>query len=245
MGMKINAKGMHYKELNQRIKGSVAEGAKEIIVENASGQRYIGTGVEGEVNITIHGTPGSDLAAFGNGPNITVYGNGQEAVGNTLNKGDIIVHGHVNDVLGVAMRGGKIYVRDNVGYRAGIHMKAYKDLVPVIMIGGTAQNFLGEYMAGGLIIVLGLNRGDRPIVGDYVGTGMHGGKIFLRGTVEKDQIGKEVSVMDLDHQDHEELRKYVVDFCSYFGFCADEILKEPFIKLVPVSARPYGQLYVP
>ncbi|MCD6464807.1 hypothetical protein J7L27_00335 [Candidatus Bathyarchaeota archaeon] len=27
------------------------------------------------------------------------------------------------------------------------------------MIGGTAQDFLGEYMAGGIRVVLGLNRG--------------------------------------------------------------------------------------
>ena len=79
------------------------------------------------------------------------------------------------------MRGGSIYVKGNAGYRAGIHMKAYKDKVPVIVIGGCTGSFLGEYQAGGLIIVLGLDKGSRPIVSNFPCTGMHGGKLFLRG----------------------------------------------------------------
>ena len=34
-----------------------------------------------------------------------------------------------------------------------------------------AGDFFGEYMAGGIMILLGMN-GKSPLVGDYVGTGM-------------------------------------------------------------------------
>jgi glutamate synthase domain-containing protein 3 len=34
-------------------------------------------------------------------------------------------------------------------------MKAYEDDLPVLVIGGRAGSFLGEYQAGGIIIVLG------------------------------------------------------------------------------------------
>ena len=40
-------------------------------------------------------------------------------------------------------------------------MKAYKGKIPVMIIGGTAGSFLGEYQAGGLIVVLGLEAKDR------------------------------------------------------------------------------------
>jgi hypothetical protein len=70
---------------------------------------------------------------------------------------------------------------------------------------------------------------------------MHG----IRGTVEKGQIGKDVNIQELDEQDRVELCKHMTDCCGYFGLTADEILKEPFIKLDPVSVRSYGQLYVP
>ena len=55
------------------------------------------------------------------------------------------------------MRGGEIYVKGNVGWRSGIHMKSYLEKFPVIVIGGKAGDFLGEYMAGGIIILLGLD----------------------------------------------------------------------------------------
>ena len=57
-------------------------------------------------------------------------------------------------------------------------MKAYRTQRPVIVIGGRAGSFLGEYQAGGLIVVLGESNG--PIVGNFCGTGMHGGEILLR-----------------------------------------------------------------
>ena len=60
-------------------------------------------------------------------------------------------------------------------------MKAYKDKIPVMIIGGCAGSFLGEYQAGGILVVLGLNASGRPIVGNFPCTGMHGGKLFLRG----------------------------------------------------------------
>ena len=47
-------------------------------------------------------------------------------------------------------------------------------------IGGTAGSFLGEYQAGGIILVLGLSQTDRPIVSNFPCTGMHGGKLYLR-----------------------------------------------------------------
>ena len=60
-------------------------------------------------------------------------------------------------------------------------MKAYKEKIPVMIIGGHTGSFLGEYQAGGIIIVLGINTVGKPIVGNFPCTGMHGGKMFLRG----------------------------------------------------------------
>ena len=81
----------------------------------------------------------------------------------TLNQN--IVHGNTGDAADYAMCGGKLYIKRNAGYRAGIHMKEYQDKIPVLMIGGSAGNFLGEYQAGGIIIVLGMNHPNHPIAG--------------------------------------------------------------------------------
>jgi glutamate synthase domain-containing protein 3 len=39
-------------------------------------------------------------------------------------------------------------------------MKEYKEKKPVLVIGGTAQDFAAEYMAGGIMMILGLNLKD-------------------------------------------------------------------------------------
>jgi len=196
------------------------------------------------MRIKIQGTAGNDMAAFMDGPIMEVFGNAQDGIGNTMNAGKIIIHGHGGDIVGHSMRGGKIFIREDVGYRVGIHMKAYQNLYPVIIIGGCAQDFLGEYMAGGLVIVLGLNNnGSRPIVGNYCGTGMHGGSIYIRGEVQDFQLGKEVKVFEVNEEDQKNLKMYLSEYAKDFSLDLDEIFKKSFYKLIPFSHRPYGKLY--
>lgn len=240
----IDAKGIYYRQLNDMIQEAVKEGATKIILENVNGQRYIGTRVDRPVEIEIHGVPGNDLGAFMNGSTVVVLDNGQDAIGNTMNAGKIVVHGHAGDVLGYAMRGGKLFIKGNVGYRVGIHMKQYEDLVPVLVVGGCAGSFFGEYMAGGILVLLGLNKDpEQPIAGDYLGTGMHGGVIYIRGEVDKTRLGKEVSVFDLEEKDYKILETQLREYCDDLGIDYEEVMKEKFVKLVPVSHRPYGNLY--
>jgi len=114
----------------------------------------------------------------------------------------------------------------------------------VMVIGGTAQDFLGEYMAGGILILLGLSlkRGENHRA-NYIGTGMHGGVIYLRGNVSDFQLGKEIGVAELDEKDNLNLKQFVGEFASHFDCDAKEILKDKFIKLFPLYLRPYGRLY--
>ncbi len=241
--MKIDAKGMHYRQLNKTIREAVAKGEKEFELDNVGGQRYIGDGLNENVKIIINGTPGNDLGAFMNGPRVIVNANAQDGIANTMNSGEIIIHGNAGDIIGYGMRGGKVYIKGDVGYRVGIHMKEYKKQIPVIIAGGTAGDFYGEYMAGGIMILLGMN-GKTPIVGDYVGTGMHGGVMYIRGKVDPYHLGKEVNCLEPDEEDTKLIGSYLKEYCEYFGFDLNEVMGKSFIKLVPLSHRPYGNLYV-
>ena len=242
--LKIDATGILYRELNAQLREAVTNGVRRIELQNVYGQRYIGTNLNMPVEIDIFGTPGNDLGAFMDGPRITVHGNAQDGCGNTMNSGEIIVHGHAGDITGLAARGGKIFVREDVGYRAGIHMKEYGDKKPILVIGGTAQDFVGEYMAGGVLILLGLNLSEgQHHKANFIATGMHGGVIYLSGSVEKHQLGKEVGVTALDEKDRRILQQYVGEFAAHFGYDAAAILKHEFSKLSPLWLRPYGRLY--
>jgi len=242
--IKIDAGGVYYRKLNTDLRELISNGTRKVELHNVQGQRYIGTDLGKPIEIDIFGTPGNDLGAFMNGPRITVHGNAQDGCGNTMNEGEIIIHGHAGDTVGLSARGGRIFVREDVGYRAGIHMKEYQDKKPVIVIGGTAQDFLGEYMAGGILVLLGLNLAEgQQHKAKFIGTGMHGGVIYLRGNVEDYQLGKEVGVTELEEKDLQILRQLVGDFTAHFGGETEAILSRRFIKLVPRWLRPYGRLY--
>ncbi len=173
--MVIKSETMDFKELNQKIRQSRD---KKVVIEGCIGQRYIGDGLS-DKEVIIHGIPGNDLGAYLDGGKIRVYGNAQDAIGDTMNDGEIIIHGSCGDAPGYSMRGGRIFIKENAGYRTGIHMKAYKEKLPVMVIGGNVGSFLGEYQAGGLIIVLGMDNKGAPPVGFFC-VPVHGGKIFLR-----------------------------------------------------------------
>lgn len=237
--MNINAKNVDFKNLNEALRSAGAE----CEISSCLGQRFIASGLS-DKKITINGIPGNALGAYLNGATIEVMGNAQDAVGDTMNDGEIIVHGNIGDAAGYAMRGGKIYVKGNAGYRAGIHMKAYKDKIPVMVIGGTAGSFLGEYQAGGIIIVLGLCSEGRRIVGNFPCTGMHGGKMFLRGECKDIIFPSQVTAKAATETDVQEIKKYISEYCDFFGYDENEILNSHFTVVTPDSKNPYRQMYV-
>ncbi len=235
----INAKELGYKELNDKLR----KADKACKIENCCGQRFIAAGMS-EKTITIDGVPGNALGAYLNGASITVNANAQDAVGDTMNDGEIVIHGNIGDAAGYAMRGGRIYVKSNGGYRAGIHMKEYKEKVPVMVIGGVVGSFLGEYQAGGIIIVLGLDSQGKKIVGNFPCTGMHGGKMYIRSDCKDILLPPQITARAAEKEDLEDIKEYLMRYCDLFKCDIDEILSVPFTVITPDSKSPYKQMYV-
>jgi len=241
----VDCRSIYYTYVNAAVRRAFDEGAHTVRLDNVNGQRYIGTGLSGEGRrIEVHGTPGQALGMFLDGPAIEVFGNAQDGVGNTMNGGEVIVHGSAGDVLGYGMRCGRIFIEGDVGYRVGIHMKAYKDLRPVLVCGGKARDFFGEYMAGGLLVLLGMNsRLEGPVVGGHLATGMHGGEIYVRGEIEPWRCGKDVTVDPASAEETAALGAVLADYCVAFGMDLEEVLAVPFARVRPASSRPYSELY--
>lgn len=243
--MIIEAGLERYEKVNELIKAELSK-RNRVTVKDVNGQRYIGCALNSGKTIEVYGTPGNDMACYLNGGKIIVHGNCQDAVGNTMNGGEIIVHGHSGDAMGYGMRDGQIYIKDNVACRGGIHMKEFENMKPVLVIGQNAGSFLGEYMAGGTIVLLGLElkKGEK-LFGTHCASGMHGGKIFVRGNFPKENLSPNIKVMSLNEADQKELTGYVKKYCKCFEADFDEIMSKPFKKLVPATSRPYANLYTP
>ncbi len=104
----------------------------------------------------------------------------------------------------------------------------------------TAKDYLGEYMAGGTILVLGLNGGNP--VGRSLGAGMHGGRIFVRGTVDQEQLGPGAAISPLNLDDEKEVRGLLDDFVGSFGSEVPYDMRE-YTKVAPSSSRPFSGYY--
>lgn len=237
--MNITANDMHFMALNEMVRSS---DDTAVNIDACNGQRYIAAGLSNKT-ITINGIPGNALGAYLDGSNITVNGNAQDATGDTMNDGKIVIHGSSGDATGYAMRGGAIYVKGNAGYRAGIHMKSYKEKLPVLVIGGTAGSFLGEYQAGGLILVLGQGAAGKQPTGNFCGTGMHGGKIYLRCDEMPANLPEQIEAVEADKDAMEAVKPYLSEFCESFGEDLDAIISKKFYVLTANTKNPYKQLY--
>ena len=238
--MLVDASNLDFSALNEAIRNA----GEKVELTGCLGQRFICAGMS-DVSVRIDGVPGNALGAYLNGGKIIVEGNAQDAVGDTMNAGEIVIRGSVGDAVGYAMRGGRIFVRGDAGYRAGIHMKAYEEKIPVIVIGGCAGSFLGEYQAGGVIVVLGLSDRVRRIVGNFPCTGMHGGKMILRSDCREIAFPDQVTARQATDGDLAEIREYVREYCADFGGEEEAIMDAPFTVVTPDGNNPYKRLYVP
>ena len=200
----MDATGTGFREVNDFLVKALNSGTEAVRVKNVSGQRYIGIGfspknsdgTRRKFKVELHGYPGNCLANLNDGVSFEVYGNTGDDLADTMHAGSVMVHGSARDVAAQALQGGQIFVKGSVGNRAGIQMREYKQAKPFFIVGETADDYLGEYMAGGILAVLNLGDSEKP-VGRFAATGLVGGTLYIRGNVDATQLGLPPSSEDL------------------------------------------------
>lgn len=224
----------HFQEANESVRAAL-DRCNSVLLDEVCAQRYLGCAMPEGKHLEIHGTPGNDLGCYMDGGTIEVFGSGQDQVGNTMNAGSIVIHGRCGDAAGYGMRGGSIFIKDDCGWRVGINMKQYEDKCPAIVIGGNAGSFLGEYMAGGIIVLFG-----EP--GEYLATGMHGGVIYLRQQLDNAAVPDGLVLDKVTSEDESVLSRLLDEFKENFPD-SPNVSPMDFYKLHPMSSRPYASMY--
>ena len=92
--------------------------------------------------------------------------------------------------------------------------------------------------------MLGLHTDGRPAVGNFPCTGMHGGKLVLRGPADAAAFPRQVTLCPASAGDLAEIEPYVRQFCRFFGYEAQDLLRGPYTVVTPDSSNPYKQMYV-
>ena len=228
----------HFVEANEKVREALRE-VDAVTLNDVFAQRYLGCAMPAGKSLIVNGVPGNDMACYMDGGYIEVFGNAQDQIGTTMNDGTVVVHGRCGDAAGYAMRGGTIFVRDDAGWRTGINMKQYKDKRPVIVIGGDAGSFLGEYMAGGIILLMGH-------AGEHIATGMHGGVIYLGNELPADQVPEGLVQEPLSEEDVAVVEELLGQYRERFP--EKKEAPEPseaskFCRLRPATSRPYASMY--
>jgi glutamate synthase domain-containing protein 3 len=95
-----------------------------------------------------------------------------------------------------------------------------------------------------VIVVLGLHTDGKKIVHNFPCTGMHGGKLFLRGKCDDIEFPSQVTARAAGSADLAEIQEYVAEFCKAFDCSSQEIMNSPFTVVTPDSKNPYKQMYV-
>ena len=220
-----------------------AHEGEEMEVTGCLGERYIGCGMKSGI-LHVEGIPGNALGSYLDGGTIYVDGNAQDATADTMNSGLVAIRGSAGDALAYGMRGGRVYVLGDAGYRAGVHMKAYDDRKSTLVIGGRTGSFLGEYLAGGIIIVLGLGDEQRDITGYFCGNGMYAGTIYLRTERTPLNLSDKLVLRHVDEKEREAvLRPVVAPFAATFSLDVEECLSGDFIAIEADKSKTYSQLY--
>ncbi|HMA86554.1 MAG TPA: FAD-dependent oxidoreductase [Desulfosalsimonadaceae bacterium] len=173
--------------LEERNQAEVEKGHRLIEVD-AYGHHGIGgrlwkAGKE-PIHVRVTGHSGQRLGAMGF-PNTRIENMGPASDdAGWLNGGaDIVVHGHAGNGVANAMAQGRVCVAGSIGAR-GMTMTKHNPRFspPELWVLGSAGDYFGEFMAGGIAVICGIDAqtpdnilGYRPLVG------MVGGKIFFHG----------------------------------------------------------------
>ena len=173
--------------LEEQLQEAVAKGHRKIEVQ-ACGQHGIGGRLwragDKPLEIRVTGHSGQRLGSMGfANTRIENMGPASDDVG-WLNAGaEIVVHGHAANGVANAMAQGRVYVAGSIGARGMTMTKQNARFAPPeLWVLGSAGDYFGEFMAGGVAVICGIDAqtpenilGYRPLVG------MVSGRVFFRG----------------------------------------------------------------
>ncbi|MBW1698643.1 MAG: FAD-dependent oxidoreductase [Deltaproteobacteria bacterium] len=173
--------------LEERIQNAVKDGYTDIKVD-AYGQHGIGGRLWAKehprIHLRIEGHSGQRVGAMGFPKTfIEVMGPASDDLG-WLNAGaHIVVHGNAANGAGNAMAQGKIYVAGNIGARGMTMTKRNPRFdPPELWVLGSVGDYFGEFMAGGIAVVCGVNpQNPDNVLGYRPFVGMVGGRVYFRG----------------------------------------------------------------
>lgn len=184
---KVDGRRIESRLLEEQIQKAVADGHTRLHVE-AYGHHGIGgrlwSAGDRQVHVKITGPVGQRTGSLGfDNTLVEIMGPTSDDIG-WLNAGaEIIVHGNAANGACNGMAQGKVYVGGNIGARGMTMTKRNPRFAPPeLWVLGSAGDYFGEFMAGGIAVICGHDaQNPENVLGYRPMVGMVGGKLFFRG----------------------------------------------------------------
>ncbi|WP_321494456.1 FAD-dependent oxidoreductase [uncultured Desulfobacter sp.] len=203
---KRDEKRISSRVLEEMIQQHAKKGNRKLEVQ-AFGQHGIGgrlwDSAPDTMDIRIIGHSGQRTGSLGTPyTRIEIMGPASDDIG-WLNAGaEIIVHGSASNGAMNGAAQGKVFIGGSIGARGMTMTKRNPRFEPPeLWVLGAAGDYFGEFMAGGIAVICGVNASNpKQLLGYRPLVGMVGGKVFVRGEVQtySDKDAKEVDLDDAE-----------------------------------------------
>jgi len=94
-------------------------------------------------------------------------------------------------------------------------------------------------MAGGIVIMFRM-QDEEPYTEMGLASGIHGGEIFIRGSVEEWTLGIGSSARPATSEDIDRIKSFIFEFSQYYGIDPAKLMNSSYTRIAPVSARPFA-----
>lgn len=183
----IDCGEMSTTEVNDKVRGLMAEGYGTIVIKDPRGRHSLGVGILSKLNLIFEGSLGYFGVGLIDGPNVRINGRVGWSCGENMMSGTVLIEKNAGSTFGAAMRGGDLVCRGSVGSRTGIDQKG-----GTILVGGDTGALSGFMMQRGRMVVCGN-------AGKNLGDSMYDGTIYIGGEIQSLGVDAvEVELTDLD-----------------------------------------------
>jgi glutamate synthase domain-containing protein 3 len=140
-------------------------------IRNPRGAHALAAGLQGDLDVTIHGHVGYYCGGMNKQARITIDGNAGTGVGENMMSGRVHVKGDASQSAGATGCGGLLVIDGNASARLGISLRGLD-----IVVKGSIGHMAAFMAQAGTIVVLG-------DAGEALGDSIYEARLFVRGTV--------------------------------------------------------------
>jgi glutamate synthase domain-containing protein 3 len=139
---------------------------------NPKGSHAIACGLDGPINVTVHGSTGYYCAGMNKEASVHIMGSAGPGVAENMMSGTVVIDGDASQYAGATGRGGLLVIKGNASSRCGISMKGID-----IVVHGSIGHMSAFMAQSGNLVVLG-------DAGDALGDSLYEARLFIRGEVK-------------------------------------------------------------